>query len=439
MSESFTKQIHRHIASAVRTVGAMLLVAALDAVAMADVSLDLSLGRERAYPGEAVPVTVTLRVSDATVRNIAYPRLTAPASGPVSFAPPVQVDDATDPNVALYRFTGQISGVKPGQLTVGPASLDLEIMEAASGSAAFFGAVEPRPLSLVAAPAALTVLSLPSAGRPASFNGAIGMFILNVTTTPEKLTVDTPFTITTTISGTGNLDGASCPQVTGDDLRSYQPTVNRQRNRLICEQVVVPTAAGPLPPVVWNFFDPQQRLYRTARHQLPVVAASSRQLRNDTSPVVTATLPPSATPPTTHGIPILLWLLASLVLVATAYSVRVLRRRRQITYPPEPPVSTPPQLARLMAAAEQALADGDVEKFYTLLFRAIQEIIAYNHVSPACSVSSLPCHKSPSAATKLARPLANCDQVRYGKINLSHEQMTGDLNLVHGIIAGIHS
>ena len=53
-----TKSICRSVCASV------LLVAAMSSTAIAEVSLELALDQERVYTGEAVPVTVILRIGD---------------------------------------------------------------------------------------------------------------------------------------------------------------------------------------------------------------------------------------------------------------------------------------------------------------------------------------------------------------------------------------
>jgi hypothetical protein len=412
-----------------------LLVVGMSATAAAQVSLELALGRERVYPGEEVQVTVTLRVSDAMVRNIGYPHLADPAGGQVVFAPPLQVASASDSNVALYRFSGRIHGVKPGPLLVGPASLDLEIMEADSGSAAFFGAVVPRPNSLETVPVSLHILSLPAAGRPTSFSGAIGTFSMAVNAKPALISVGDPLTIITTINGSGNLDGVGCPQVAGDNLRSYPPTAQRGDDSLVCEQVVVPAAAGNLPSVVWSYFEPRLRRYKTTRQVLPSVTIAPRM---EGAPVESVSDTASSPPASSFRRPVPpVWLLAMLGLTAAIFLAWVMRRRC-LSVSPQKRVATAPQaLTQSVAQLEQLLADGDVEIFYTLLFAILQNIVGMtSDCSVPVVVGILP--NSSADVSSLSLPLkqlfAQCDRVRFGCFVPRTEEMQSDLALLHSVL-----
>ncbi len=415
---------------------ALLLAAGFFVNAAAAVSLELKLAREKIYPGESVPVTVTLRVSDVRVRNIGYPRLAAPAGGSVAFAPPVQDADASDPNVALYRFSGRISSITPGQLAVGPASLDLEIIEAAKGSDAFFGAIEPRPQSLVTAPVTLTVLPLP-ADRPASFSGAIGSFSMKATSSPETPSPGDPLTITTTISGAGTLNSARCPRIAGDNLRSYPPTVRNKDKGLVCEQVVIPAAAGHLPPVVWSYFDPEPGRYCTLRQNLPDVAPSSGRNAATTAPVP----PASSSPSHVQGASALMLLIALIGLTVAICMTLSLRRHAVIIPSGERAVAVPPSIKQSLARLEQSLIDGDVEKFYTVLFRLLQELVGVEgNISPA-AVTGLqpPPPDTPSnQSVALTHLFTRCDRIRFGRFVPREEEMRADLSLMQSVLHPDH-
>lgn len=415
----------------------LLLVAGMSTAAGAEVSLELFLGRERVYPGETVPVTVTLRVSDATVRNIGYPRLAAPGGGTVEFLPPSQQPDSSDLSATLYRFAGQISSIKPGTVTVGPARLNYETMETARGSSAFFGEVEPRQQSLVTAPTELTVLPLPVGGRPASFSGAVGTFTLSVTARPTTLTIGDPLTISSTILGAGNLPEIKCPVVTRPDLRSYPVKLERQRDALVCKQVVVPTAAGKLPPVIWSYFDPQQSRYHTLRQVLPEVVASRQPEAAATT--VSAAVPQTPLAQTApRGAWLLVWLAAAIVLAGAAIVGRCFRRKQHHTNRDIPP-SPPPSLEQYLSLAENALAEGNVEYFYTLLFVILQCIIGSlcnltnDGISgiPTSFPSSSPCEK------QLHTLFSHCNGVRYGREKVSRSEMEDDLSQLHALLENL--
>ncbi|MDD2732473.1 MAG: hypothetical protein PHF56_00915 [Desulfuromonadaceae bacterium] len=405
----------------------VLLLSTADALAgVADphpkLSLSLSLGKNEAYPGESVPVTVTLRINDATVRNIGYPRLAAPDGKTIVFAPPFQESEVSDPGVILQRFTGQISGVKLGTLVVGPARLDCEVMKSAAGSAAFFGGQEPEAVQLTSAAATFVVQSLPASGKPDHFSGAVGVFSLSVTSLPAHIAPGEPLTVTTTIRGDGLLVGAACPNITGSDLQSFPVQATRSASQIVCEQAVVPNIEMQFPPVVWSFFDPQKRQYRVLSADIDSRVVSRPP--DPQSAAASSTTPDAAASSqkmlasSDHLLMILVAVFGLIVVVAF-----VVRKRKK----PASEAVLPNDLSevkRIMLAAEEAALNKDVELFYNIAFEAVLCVEKTYDRHPDTGENDkrekrLVLNKSSHAwhiANEIGVLTATCDKVRYGGI-----------------------
>ena len=344
-------------------------------------SLLLSLGKNEAFPGEAVPVIVTLRVYDATVRNIGYPRLVAPAGGTVSFASPTQETDTNDTNTSLYKFNGYISSAKSGTLIVGPATLDCEAMETAKGSAAFFGGQKPHLEKVTSSTSTLVLLPLPSAGKPAHFSGAIGAFSLSVKSLPAQVVIGEPVTVVTTIKGTGSLDDASCPTIVDPSIQSFPVRAMRSASQLVCEQVVVPNKVMAIPSVTWSYFDPVARQYLVLKGDVSskVIAqlpAKVSQTASSSSSVVVSSQNQS---PAAFS-RLMLAGTASVFVVLIVALVIFLRRNKQELETTVPDISVDMQ-GRLQAA-EDAVSKGDVELFYNIAFEIVQSVEKSHQVGP---------------------------------------------------------
>lgn len=390
-------------------------------------SLSLSLGKNEAYPGEAVPVTVTLRINDATVRNIGYPRLAAPNANTIAFAPPVQESEAGDLGVILHRFTGQISGAKPGTLIIGPARLDCEVMKSAAGSAAFFGGQESETVQLTSTAATFFVLPLPASGKPEHFSGAVGAFSLSVTSLPAQAAVGEPLTVTTTIRGAGSLADAACPTITDSGLQSFPVEAAWSASQLICEQVVVPNTEMQFPSVTWSFFDPQKQAYRVLSADI-----SSRVIAAPPEPQHAA-----ASPATVNSAPGLKlvgslnpFLAILVVAVALILLIAVRVRKRNM---PASQTALPDGLGdlhKMLLTAEKAALNNDVELFYNIAFEILQNMERvgkhYNGASVPTATqkkiirlflsehTEIPYEKRSSDALK-SLAMA-CDRVRYGRL-----------------------
>jgi hypothetical protein len=89
--------------------------------------------------------------------------------------------------------------------------------------------------------------------------------------------------------------------------------------------------------------------------------------------------------------------------------------------------------------AEQALADGCVEIFYTRIFVIIQQVVGSLCKIPAAGVSGIPaslptlnpCEK------KIRRLFSRCDEVRYGCREMSGNDMKDDLTLLRALLQDI--
>lgn len=232
-----------------------------------DLLLEVRIEKSKAYLHEPLPLTVTLLSGPVTLRNIEFPRLGGTGFALGEFSPSRQrsvVRDGRD--LTAYEFTTTLTPRRSGTLRPGPAELRCEVATPADGPAAFFGATEPRRVTLRSELVPLEVLPLPDEGRPAGFSGAVGRFTLATAAQPARVSVGDPLTVVTTVRGAGNLDSIPCPQISGPGLRAYPPRARRQPDVLVCEQVVIPESATAreIPALGLPFFDPAQGKYRIA-------------------------------------------------------------------------------------------------------------------------------------------------------------------------------
>ena len=395
------------------------------------ISLSLSLERQRAYPGEVIPVEVTLRVKGNSVRNIGYPQFGDSARGKVIFAAPLLGSAENDPDTTLYQFKGAFTPDRPGILQIGPATVGCEVIERSTGASAFFGAVVPRKVLLSSRPARITIMPIPVVGRPASFSGAIGRFQMNVTVKPLKAAVGEPVTVMTTITGAGTLSTEHCPQLTSSTIRSYPVRPSLKNGNLCCEQVIIPSAAGPLPNLSWSYFDPRDHRFATLTAPLPA-AAPTKNIPSPAVPKVSP--PPKASDPRYFAV-----ILSSTGLILLAGAVIVLiRRRKEYT---ELPVSTT-NISILLREAEMAHEEGSVEKFYTIVVRILQEIVAGKNRIPPQGIVGITIEGAGSEVNiykEMEELFQRCHQVRYGRVLPLDEVVSHDLHLLKSILATFKS
>ncbi len=184
-----------------------------------------------------------------------------------------------------------------GTYTIGQATVELTIPEesrrdpfASPFFRGFFSSGRKRILTTE--PLRIDVLPLPDEGKPKHFGGAVGRFTIKATLDRATVEENEPVTLTTEVSGEGNLrtiQDAVIPSVAG--IRQY-PTKgeatttiedHRVGGRKVFETVLVPTRPGSytLPGPHLAFFDPLQGTYRE-------VAAPSLGLEVSPAPLTPA-------------------------------------------------------------------------------------------------------------------------------------------------------
>jgi hypothetical protein len=124
----------------------------------------------------------------------------------------------------------------------------------------------------------LEVKSLPENGKPASFAGAVGNFNFKSDIDKTELNTNEAFTLTLTVSGTGNVELLQMPEpVFPPDFEVYDPkitmNVSNNANGLSgtkkAEYLVIPRRAGnfAVPAVEFSYFDPSKGTYQTLSSQ----------------------------------------------------------------------------------------------------------------------------------------------------------------------------
>ncbi len=153
----------------------------------------------------------------------------------------------------------------------------------------FFDNAEVRQASLKTPPLELEVLPLPTEGRPPSFNGAVGHFDFEVDLKKsEPLSVGDPIAITMTVSGNGNIDALTAPDLPEMPAFKTYPIkkINEQiddvtaTGRRVFETVIRPKTPDveEAPAIIFAYFDPEKKKYATIAqgpYPITVQAASN--------------------------------------------------------------------------------------------------------------------------------------------------------------------
>lgn len=342
----------------------------------------------------------------------------------------------------------------------------------------FFGGMESRPQDVTARPLTLAVKPLPNDGRPANFAGAVGRFSFDATAKPTELTAGDPVTLTVTLSGEGNIDVVSPPQiVAGNGFRTYEPKliVNeidaaRGVGRKVFEQVVIPKTAEAtnLTALSFSYFDPESARYETVtRGPFMFVLhpgsndssrlvqagenqqAASRRLGADIGYLKPAPRRwtkigdrPWFSHPAFIGFqtapPLALALVFLAVRRRNELSRDISKARRQ---------QAPKAARAALATAEQALASDNRRDYFEALWEAMASYFGHRHnLSPGevtrdSVLARLPRGLKPELAAQLRDMFDRCEQERFGLTgggpipvedrNL-HQQLSGILRACEG-------
>ncbi len=122
----------------------------------------------------------------------------------------------------------------------------------------------------------IDVKNLPESGKPASFAGAVGNYNFKSDIDKTELRTNEAFTLTLTVSGTGNIELLQMPEPNfPPDFEVYDPKITTSANNTAqgmsgtkkAEYLVIPRRAGnfTLSPVEFSFFNPANGTYSTLR------------------------------------------------------------------------------------------------------------------------------------------------------------------------------
>ncbi|MFT7072807.1 BatD family protein [Patiriisocius sp. Uisw_017] len=188
---------------------------------------------------------------------------------------------------------------KTGALDIEPLTLDVPI-DVPGTKRNLFGRVLTTRVNktISAGKRTITVKPLPLEGQPANFGGAVGEFRFNIQSDKMVLDANEALTLTTTVSGNGNLMTLSLPEVkVPNSLEIYEPerieNIRTQASGIsgsISESyTIVPQYKGtyPIRPIVFSYFDPKTETYKSVTSNELVIEVPNGPVT--TEPVVAST------------------------------------------------------------------------------------------------------------------------------------------------------
>lgn len=233
--------------------------------------MEMELGKTKLFLGEKVPLKVRVYYSEINIDEMSYPVINQSE---------FILDQMNKPNqrkttingrsYQVVEFSTNLSPIRTGKFSLGPAQLDCSVLIKQQAGDSFFSRFRKYPLELKSNQLKIDVLPLPSE-KPANFSGGVGRFQIQVSGQPTEILQGEPITLKLTVTGSGNLQAISCPQlkeVTGLKVYDAQKRKSDQSatGQVHFEQVVIPVdpKVKEIGPFQLCYFDPSQGKYRLA-------------------------------------------------------------------------------------------------------------------------------------------------------------------------------
>ena len=323
---------------------------------------------------------------------------------------------------------------------------------------------------------ALTVKPLPS-GKTKAFYGGVGDFSISSSISSTEVTANDAVTVKVVLSGTGNLKLVKTPELDlPKDFDIYDPKVDnkytikggRQTGNKVYEYLFIPRHAGEyrIPALEFQYFDPQSGSYKTLtteEYQLNVAKGQG----GDDSPSSMSYVSKEDLKYVGQDVRFhntggnlrqtgdmffgstLFWLLLALPVVLLALLVIISRKR----------ISDNANIARVkvkkasstaskrLKSARRLMAEGNKEKFYDEIMRALSGYLSDKLVIPVANLSKdnigeeLRKRKvSDELVSQVIGLLDDCEFARYapgddtGRMDRLYEQAAGTISALEDVV-----
>ena len=323
---------------------------------------------------------------------------------------------------------------------------------------------------------ALTVKPLPS-GKTKAFYGGVGDFSISSSISSTEVTANDAVTVKVVLSGTGNLKLVKTPELDlPKDFDIYDPKVDnkytikggRQTGNKVYEYLFIPRHAGEyrIPALEFQYFDPQSGSYKTLtteEYQLNVAKGQG----GDDSPSSMSYVSKEDLKYVGQDVRFhntggnlrqtgdmffgstLFWMLLALPVVLLALLVIISRKR----------ISDNANIARVkvkkasstaskrLKSARRLMAEGNKEKFYDEIMRALSGYLSDKLVIPVANLSKdnigeeLRKRKvSDELVSQVIGLLDDCEFARYapgddtGRMDRLYEQAAGTISALEDVV-----
>lgn len=430
--------------------------------------LTLTAEKEKVYLNEGLPIAIKLYYRQLNPPEMANPTIFASAFSVRNFTRPKLTEEVIDGvRFKCFNFQTVVYPVSVGQQTLGPAQLKCNVVAQTPSFSLdnFFDRPQfdwnqKRRIVLKSDPLKINVLAHPQDGKPRDFSGAVGQYTLQAEAKPTEVKVGEPITLTMRVTGSGNMETVSLPNIYGlDRFKTYDPQIKTDERGKSFEQVLIPEdeSVKAIPEIRFSYFDPEGERYHTIKKaEIPLhVTAIAGEERLKIVDL------PSAEKTVTReklGRDILyikdsmkglqrgntylyqnsLFLFAQTLPLIAFVGVLIYQKRKDkltgdISYARQR--HAPRKAKKGLEAAKKLAGAGQTRTFCDVIFKTMQEYIGDQFALPSAGITSevvaaLQKHGvKEDVQDKLRDFFESCDSVRYASEEISQEQMQRLLTL----------
>lgn len=253
-----------------------------------DIILEADLGASEVWVGQPVLLSVTLytaeRLSNASFTQ--QPALDNFWVEELEVEPDAESHWSTRGGRRYLAYPALRKLLVPqtsGEFEIGPFEMQMQARLSGGGDIFdFFSLGRGRTIARRSQPLKLRVKPLPAQGRPQDFSGAVGSYSLRVALDRQESEVNDAVALKATVEGEGFLKLAQAPHLEAPPeikvldpkvSESFRTTGGRMVSRKAWEWVIVPLEQGELrlPELRFDYFDPREGRYETARAEAPLL------------------------------------------------------------------------------------------------------------------------------------------------------------------------
>jgi hypothetical protein len=249
--------------------------------------------KEKSYSGEVVPVQIKVYFRDGIQVNLnSLPQLKGEGFvvEELNHKPEQTKEVINTTRYTVLTWNSSLSGIKEGAHDVSfEVEATLLLRQQRRRLAAtrrndpfgggffddFFGGYREKEVKIASPVQSLTVLPLPMEGRPQGFSGAIGDFNMEVNASPLELSLGDPVTLKMNVSGEGNFDRVTVPQMAQavKGWKSYTASSEfveeggAGKGKKLFEQALILKQVNvtEIPAMKFSYFDPEAGTYKVLR------------------------------------------------------------------------------------------------------------------------------------------------------------------------------